>query len=74
MRYIPFGRPLIGDGEKQAVLDVLQGAILVHGPRAAQFEESFKAYTGSRFAVSVTNCTAAMHLAYFNLGLGRATK
>jgi perosamine synthetase len=70
MRQIPFGRPMIGEEERAAVLDVLAGPILVHGPRAAQFESDFAAYTGAPHAVSVSSCTAGMHLVYFALGLG----
>jgi len=70
LKNIPFGRPIIGDEEKQAVLEVLDGPILVHGPRAKKFEEDFASYAGAEYAVSVSSCTAAMHLAYFNLGLG----
>jgi perosamine synthetase len=69
-RTIPFGRPIIGDAERQAVMDVLNGPILVHGPRATQFEEAFAAWTGAPHAVSVSSCTAAMHLVYFALGFG----
>lgn len=67
---VPFGRPIIEEAEKQAVMDVLNGPILVHGPRAKQFEADFAAYTGAPHAVSVSNCTAGMHLVYFHLGLG----
>jgi dTDP-4-amino-4,6-dideoxygalactose transaminase len=70
MRTIPFGKPLIGDEEKQAVMDVLNGPILVHGPRAKEFEAAFASYTGAHDAVSVSSCTAALHLSYFYLGLG----
>jgi len=70
MRNIPFGRPILGDEERQAVLDVLSGPILVHGPKAKEFEEKFGQYTGAPYAVSVSSCTAAMHLAYFDLGIG----
>lgn len=70
MRQIPFGRPMIEEAEKQAVMRVLDGPILVHGPQAKQFESDFAAFTGAAHAVSVANCTAAMHLAYFYLGLG----
>ena len=35
---IPFGKPLIGKTEKKAVLRVLSGNILVHGPKAIEFE------------------------------------
>ncbi|MDD4952534.1 MAG: DegT/DnrJ/EryC1/StrS family aminotransferase [Desulfovibrionaceae bacterium] len=61
---------MIGPEEKQAVMDVLSGPVLVHGPRAKEFEARFAAYTGSPAAASASSCTAAMHLAYFDLGLG----
>ncbi len=70
MRQIPFGKPIIGEEEKQAVSDVLNGPILVHGPRAETFEKNFATYTGANYTVCVSSCTAAMHLVYFYLGLG----
>jgi len=70
MREIHFGRPTIGDAERAAVMDVLNGPILVHGPRAVAFEQAFAAWTGAPHAVSTSSCTAALHLAYFYLGLG----
>lgn len=69
-RKIAFGQPMIGDAERQAVADVLAGPILVHGPRAQQFEDDFAAWTKAPYAVSVSNCTAGMHLIYFVLGYG----
>jgi dTDP-4-amino-4,6-dideoxygalactose transaminase len=70
MRNIPFGRPTIGEEERTAVLDVLNGPILVHGPRATAFEDAFAAWTGAPHAVTASSCTAAMHLVYFALGYG----
>ena len=70
MKQIPFGRPIIGEEEKQAIAEVLSGTTFVHGPKAAEFEENFAAWTGAPAAVSVSSCTAAMHLAWFDLGLG----
>ncbi len=69
MRTIPFGRPIIGEEEKSAVLNVLNGPILVHGPRSKEFETAFACYTGAPHAVSVSSCTAALHLSYFYLKL-----
>ena len=68
-RSIPFGKPLIGEEEKNAVLEVLAGTTLVHGPKTKEFESSFAKFTGSPFAVSVSSCTAALHLSYFYLGI-----
>lgn len=67
---IPFGKPLIGKEEQDAVAEVLAGPILVHGPKANAFEEGFKNFTNAPYAISVSSCTAGMHLIYFSLGLG----
>jgi perosamine synthetase len=67
---IPFGTPMIGAEERAAVAEVLAGPILVHGPRATQFEQGFAQFTGAPHAVSVSSCTAGMHLIYFALGYG----
>lgn len=71
MRTIPFGKPIIGDEEKKAVMDVMNGDILVHGPKAHAFEGEFAKYTKAPHAVSVASCTAGLHLYYFHLGLGK---
>jgi dTDP-4-amino-4,6-dideoxygalactose transaminase len=70
MREIPFGRPVIGGEERNAVSEVLNGQILVHGPISKKFEDDFAAYTAAPHAVSVSSCTAAMHLVYFDMGIG----
>lgn len=70
MRSIPFASPIIREEEKKAVLDVLEGPILVHGPRSKDFEKAFSEYTDAPYAVSISSCTAAMHLAYFYYGIG----
>ncbi len=70
-RNIPFGRPWIGEEERQAVLEVLDGPILTHGPKGRAFEEEFAGFLGGEcHCVTVSSCMAALHLAYFHLGLG----
>src|SRR5262249_53882855 len=46
---------------------LLNGPILVHGPRATAFEDAFAKWTGAPHAVATSSCTAAMHLVYFVL-------
>jgi len=61
---------MINELEKDAVLNVMDGSILVHGPVATQFENKFASFTNAPNAVSVSSCTAGMHLIYFALGYG----
>jgi len=69
MRTIPFGKPVIGDEEKNAVRQVLSGPTLTHGPLVKEFEAVFAGYTGAEYAIAVSSCAAALHLAYLSLGL-----
>lgn len=70
MRTVKFGKPIIDQKELEAVAAVLKNDILVHGPGAKHFEDSFSAFTGAPQAVSCSSCTAALHLSYFHFGIG----
>ena len=61
--FIPVARPIIGDAERDAVVEVLQSGQLAQGPRVAAFEEAFAAYIGVRHAVAVNSGTAALIVA-----------
>jgi len=69
-KQIPFGKPMIGKEEMDAVMEVMNGPILVHGPKSVQFENDFADFTDAPHAVSVSSCTAGMHLIYYALGYG----
>ena len=61
---VPFGRPDITNQEIKAVIKVLKNPILAHGPLSHEFEKLFAKFTGSKFATTVSSCTAGMHLFY----------
>lgn len=59
---IPYGRQHITEEDIQMVVETLQGDFLTQGPKIAEFENAFANYTGARYAVAVSNGTAALHL------------
>jgi dTDP-4-amino-4,6-dideoxygalactose transaminase len=67
---LPFSRPFVGDEEIDEVVQVLRSGWLTSGPRVQRFEREFAAYVGSPHAVSVSSCTAAMHVALLAHGIG----
>ena len=67
---IPFGKPMLDAAEIEAVTRVLSGTQLVHGPVSKAFEEAFAARIGAKRAVSVSSCTAGLHLSLFAHGIG----
>lgn len=60
---IPFYVPWITEQDKKAVLEALESRWLTGGPKSAEFESQFADYVGVKHAISVNNCTAALHLA-----------
>lgn len=67
---IPVSRPYIGTEEEQAVLRVLRSGQLAQGREVEAFENEFASYTGSTYAVAVSNGTTALHLALLAAGVG----
>ena len=70
-RKIPFGFPIVDYHEIKQVSNVLKGNVFAHGPKITKFESNFSKYTGAPYSVSVSSCTAGMHLIYFALGIGK---
>ena len=66
---IPLARPLIGEAEEQAVLEVLRSRHLSLGPRVPAFETAFAARVGATYASAVSSGTAALHLALRAVGV-----
>lgn len=62
--------PSIEDDDIKAVTEVLATGYLVQGLQVREFEEKFAAYNGTRYAVAVSNCTSALHLALLALNIG----
>ncbi|MBZ9631494.1 UDP-4-amino-4,6-dideoxy-N-acetyl-beta-L-altrosamine transaminase [Salegentibacter sp. LM13S] len=59
---IPYGRQNITEEDIEAVVSTLKSDYLTQGPRIAEFEEAFGTYVNSKYAVAVSNGTAALHL------------
>jgi dTDP-4-amino-4,6-dideoxygalactose transaminase len=53
-----------------AVAETLRSGWLTMGPRTQEFEQVFAEHLGSRHAIALANCTAALHLAYLAAGVG----
>ncbi len=71
---IPYGKQEILEEDISAVVDVLKGDFLTQGPKISDFEEKFKSYIGSKYAVAVSNGTAALHLSILALGIKKGKR
>ena len=71
---ILMAKPIIGDEEKKAVLEVLDSGILAQGPRVAAFEEGFARMCGVKHAIATSSGTTALHLALLAHGIGEGNE
>jgi len=62
MNPIPYGRQHITEEDLKVVTDTLLSDFLTQGPQIAEFEKAFAAYIGVKYAVAISNGTAALHL------------
>lgn len=71
---IPYGRQNITEDDIKSVIETLQSDFLTQGPKTKEFEDKFSKYVGSKYAVAVTNATAALHLSVLSLGLQKGDR
>ena len=67
---IPLFDLVMADEDLDAVRAVLERGQLAAGPEVEAFESAFAEHLGCSFTVAVSNCTAALHLAYAAVEVG----
>ena len=67
---VPFFAPWITKVDKKAILDALDATLLTDGPKLREFESAFARFTGAKYAIGVSNATAALQLCIKSLGIG----
>ena len=70
LRNIPFSPPDMSEAEIEQVADALHSGWITTGPKVKEFERQIAAYVGTRKAVCLDCCTAAMEMALRLLGIG----
>lgn len=65
-----YGRQFIDDEDVEAVVSTLKSPALTCGPKIAQLEEKLCEITGAKYAVAISNGTAALHVAAMAAGIG----
>lgn len=69
---IPVCAPFLGELEKKYVLDCVEtNWISLSGKYIEAFEDRFSRYCGTKYGVTTTNGTTALHLAFAAIGIGK---
>lgn len=71
---IPYGKQHITKEDEQAVVEALYHPYMTQGPKIKEFEEKFAHYIGCKYAVAVSNGTAALHLCTLALDVAEGQK
>ena len=67
--FLVFGSPMIEEAEIEEVVASLKSGWLGTGPKVHKLEEMFKEYKGSKYAMALNSCTAALHLSMLAIGI-----
>lgn len=68
--FLVFGAPLIEKQEIEEVVACFHRRWIGTGPKVHQFEKAIAAYKGSKHAIALNSCTAALHLSMLSTGIG----
>ena len=66
---IYYGCQWVGEDDVKAVSEVLTGALITCGPKVTELEKELASYCEAKYAVAVSNGTAALHCACIAAGL-----
>lgn len=67
--FLVFGSPLIEQAEIDEVVASLKSGWIGTGPKVHKFEEMFKEYKGTKYAIALNSCTAALQLSLLAMGI-----
>ena len=67
---IYYGHQWIDETDIEAVAETLRSDFITCGPKVYEMERELEAYTGAKYAVAVSNGTAALHCACIATGIG----
>lgn len=67
---IGYGRQYIDEADIAAVVETMQSPALTCGPKITELEKRLCEVTGAKYAVVVSNGTAALHIAAMAAGIG----
>ena len=68
-KYFNYGKQKISKDDVKAVVKTLNSNFLTSGPKVKEFEKKFKNFVGSKYSVSCTNGTSALHIAFKAINL-----
>ncbi len=74
MKIIPYAHQNIDSKDIEEVIKALKSEWLTQGPKVREFELALCKYTGAKYAVAVSNGTAALHLSVLALNIGKGHK
>ena len=65
----PAYEPWISKEDEKIIAKTLKQSMLTLGPQLEKFESDFSKYSKAKYAIAVSNCTAALHLSLMALGI-----
>lgn len=68
-KFLVYGNPIIETPEIDEVVASMESGWIGTGPKVHQFEEMFREYKTSNYAMALNSCTAGLHLSMLSIGI-----
>ena len=67
--FLPYGAQWLDEKEIEEVVDSLKSNWITTGPKMRFFEDKFKSFIGSKYAIAVNSGTAALHISTSSINI-----
>jgi len=67
--FLLFHKPWLGEEEEREIVDTIKSGWITTGLKTKKFEQEFARYRGTKYAIGLNSCTAALHLALVVAGV-----
>ncbi len=69
MKNIPYSVVDLSANDHKRIINSIKSGWLAHGPSSKKFEDEFKKFTKAKYAITLSSCTAGLHLSCLALGI-----
>ena len=69
MKNIPYSVVDLSNNDHKKIINSIKSGWLAHGPSSKRFEKEFKKFTKAKYAITLSSCTAGLHLSCLALGI-----
>lgn len=70
-KFLPIATAVFGKEEEKEIIETLRSGWITLGPKTKEFEKMLADFMGVKYAIALSSCSAALHLAMIAIGINK---